>query len=144
MDDMCINSCAAFTGLFADLESCPRCKKPHYDPDKLEKSRGEIKVPRKKFTTFPVGPQIQARWEHPETAKKMLYWQTRFLPRSFDRVPRNPQEKISSGYNLGLGVSDLCVCPGAWAFLWTATRTILSALLQTRARHSAHLSTKHI
>ena len=37
----------------------------------------KVKVPRKRFTTFPVGPQIQARWKHPETAKKMFYRQTR-------------------------------------------------------------------
>jgi len=74
-DDMCIKSCVAFTGPFADLESCPRCQAPRYDPGELEKSRGEKKVPRKQFTTFPVGPQIQARWKHPDTAKKMLYRQ---------------------------------------------------------------------
>ena len=72
-DDMCINSCIAFTGPFADLESCLRCEEPRYDPDKLEKSGGKTKVPRKRFTTFPVGPQIQAHWKHPETAKKMFY-----------------------------------------------------------------------
>jgi hypothetical protein len=74
--DMCIKSCAAFTGPFADLESCPLCRQPRYDPDKLEKSGGELKVPRKMFTTFPTGPQIQARWKHPETAEKMRYRQT--------------------------------------------------------------------
>ena len=76
-DDMCIDSCVAFTGPFADLESCPRCETSRYDPDKLEKSGGKTKVPRKRFTTFPVGPQIQARWKHPETAKKMFYRQAR-------------------------------------------------------------------
>lgn len=68
---MCIESCAAFTGPFADLEACPLCNAPRYDPDKLDKT------PQKEFTTFPVGPQIQARWQHPETAKKMLYRQAR-------------------------------------------------------------------
>ena len=68
---MCIESCAAFTGPFADLEACPLCNAPRYDPDKLDKT------PQKEFTTFPVSPQIQARWQHPETAKKMLYRQAR-------------------------------------------------------------------
>ena len=76
-DDMCIDTCAAFTGPFADLESCPRCGQPRYDPDKLEKSGGKIKVPRRKFAMFPVGLQIQAHWKYPEMAKKMLYQQTR-------------------------------------------------------------------
>ncbi|KAF9644579.1 hypothetical protein BDM02DRAFT_3078792, partial [Thelephora ganbajun] len=73
--DMCIWSCVGFTGPFAGLESCPRCQMPHYDPDKLEKSGGKVKVPQKRFTTFPVDPQIQAHWKHPETAEKMLYRQ---------------------------------------------------------------------
>ena len=61
----------------ANLESCPLCQGPRYDPEKLEKSGGKIKAPRKVFTTFPAGPQIQARWKSPETAEKMLYRQTR-------------------------------------------------------------------
>jgi hypothetical protein len=70
-NDMCVTSCAAFTGPFADLEFCPICEAPRYDPDKLEK------VPLNQFTTFLPGPQIQARWKHPETAQKMLYRRTR-------------------------------------------------------------------
>ncbi|KAF9642956.1 hypothetical protein BDM02DRAFT_3068228, partial [Thelephora ganbajun] len=58
--DMCIWSCVGFTGPFAGLESCPHCQMPRYDPDKLEKSGGKVKVPQKQFMTFPVGPQIQA------------------------------------------------------------------------------------
>ena len=72
--DMCVDSCAAFTGPFAELESCPLCHAPRYDPDKLEKTGA--KVAQKVFTTFPAGPQIQARWKHPESAKKMLYRRT--------------------------------------------------------------------
>ena len=76
-DDMCVESCVAFTGPFAKLESCPLCRAPRYDPVKLEKSGGEIKIPQKEFTTFLAGPQIQARWKHPDTAEKMLYRQMR-------------------------------------------------------------------
>jgi hypothetical protein len=78
-NDMCVKSCAAFTGPFADLEFCPICEAPRYDPDKLEKSEGEVKVPQNQFTTFLPGPQIQARWKHPETAQKMLYRRTRSI-----------------------------------------------------------------
>ena len=73
--DMCIDSCAAFTGPFAHLEDCPRCHKPRYDEEELRRSDGKKKVPRKVFTTFPIGPQLQARWSSPETARQMLYRQ---------------------------------------------------------------------
>lgn len=76
-DDMCIDSCAAFTGPFADLQACPRCGKPRYDPARLEASGGKIKIPQRQFSTFPAGPQIQARWKNPEMAEKMLYRQRR-------------------------------------------------------------------
>ena len=75
--DTCARSCAAFTGAFAELESRPLCEAPRYDPDKLEKSGGDLKVPQKEFTTFLAGLQIQGCWKHPDTAKKALYRQTR-------------------------------------------------------------------
>jgi len=71
--DMCVDSCAGFTGPYASLEECPRCQKPRYDPEKLEKSNGRTKVPRKSFTTFPIGPQLQSRWKSPGMAQKMHY-----------------------------------------------------------------------
>jgi len=52
---------------------CPDCGQPRYDQKKLEESDGLLKVPRKVFTTFPVGPQIQARRKSPEMAEKMSY-----------------------------------------------------------------------
>jgi hypothetical protein len=57
-DYMCADSCVGFTGLFAQPGECPRCPKPRYDPDKLEKSNGKPKVPQKSFATFPVGPRL--------------------------------------------------------------------------------------
>ena len=72
-DDMCIDSCVGFTGPYKDLEECPRCHKPRYDPDKLAKSNGKTKIPQKSFTTFPVGPQLQAHWRSPRSAEKMHY-----------------------------------------------------------------------
>ncbi|KAF8058210.1 hypothetical protein FPV67DRAFT_1428814, partial [Lyophyllum atratum] len=57
MDDMCINSCHAFTGPYSDLEACSICNAPRYDPDQFEK-HGK-KVPRQQACTFPLGPQIQ-------------------------------------------------------------------------------------
>ena len=70
---MCVDSCVGFTGPFADLEDCPRCHQPRYDQGELRKSDGKKKVPRKTFTTFALGPQLQSRWKSPEMAQKMFY-----------------------------------------------------------------------
>jgi len=70
---MCFNSCIGFTGPFAVLETCPECGQPRYDQQELDESDGERKVPRKVFTTFPVGPQLQACWKYSQTAKSMFY-----------------------------------------------------------------------
>ena len=51
--DMCINSCTAFTGPYAELDSCPYCGTSHLD----DKSK-----PRQVFHTIPLGPQLQALW----------------------------------------------------------------------------------
>jgi hypothetical protein len=71
--DMCVDSCVGFTGPYERLEKCPKCDKPRYDPVKFAKSKGKKKVPLKSFTTFPVGPQLQARWKSPGMAQKMRY-----------------------------------------------------------------------
>ena len=70
---MCFNSCIGFTGPFAALEVCPSCGERRYDQQALEESDGKRKVPRKVFTTFPVGPQLQARWKYSQTAESMFY-----------------------------------------------------------------------
>jgi hypothetical protein len=33
VDDMCVNSCMAYVGPWADLQTCPECSEPRYDPD---------------------------------------------------------------------------------------------------------------
>ncbi len=58
VDDMCINSCMAFVGPWADLQQCPECSAPRYNSDKLAKS-GK-KVPQQQVCTIPLGPQLQA------------------------------------------------------------------------------------
>ncbi|CDO78241.1 hypothetical protein BN946_scf184571.g4 [Trametes cinnabarina] len=65
---MCVNSCIAYTGPFADLRECPHCQEPRYDSASLD--RGSP-VPRRTFHTFPVGPQIQAMWLSSENARLM-------------------------------------------------------------------------
>ena len=70
---MCVKSCVGFTGPYTNLDACPRCGEPRYNQKDLEDSGGERKVPRNVFTTFPVGPQLQARWNNPQTARDMCY-----------------------------------------------------------------------
>ena len=41
-DDMCINGCHAFTGPFADLQSCHACLEPRYDPEKFASSGKKV------------------------------------------------------------------------------------------------------
>ena len=73
---MCVGGCIGFTGPFSTLDSCPECGEPRYDQKKLEATEGILKIPRKVFTTFPVGPQLQARWKDSRMAEKMSYrWQ---------------------------------------------------------------------
>ena len=70
-DDMCINSCHAFMGPFAELDACYYCLQPRYDPTILE-TTGK-KVPRKQACTFPLGPQVQAPRRSSEGSIAMSY-----------------------------------------------------------------------
>jgi hypothetical protein len=74
--DMCRNTCLAYTGLFSDLEACPKCQEPRYDPRILESSNGRKKIPQQEFTTIPLGPQLQALWRSPGGATAMLHRDT--------------------------------------------------------------------
>ncbi|KAH9846252.1 hypothetical protein C2E23DRAFT_702751, partial [Lenzites betulinus] len=57
-EDMCINSCIAYTGPFAERNTCPYCSEPRYD--EVQTTRARTNIPRRTFHTFPLGPQIQA------------------------------------------------------------------------------------
>ena len=74
-DDMCVNSCMAFTGPYKHLDTCTECSEPRYDQAIFRSSDGKIKKPRQSVTTIPVGPQIQALWSHRLSAEKMSYRQ---------------------------------------------------------------------
>ncbi|KIJ11420.1 hypothetical protein PAXINDRAFT_25521, partial [Paxillus involutus ATCC 200175] len=52
LHDMCLDSCAAFTGPFGDLDNCPSCGKSHWDKVKPQQSNGPHKVPIRKFPTI--------------------------------------------------------------------------------------------
>ncbi|KAI9430938.1 hypothetical protein H4582DRAFT_1823289, partial [Lactarius indigo] len=71
--DMCINSCIAFTGPFSELESCPMCSEVRYDQFRLEASSGTEKIPWQEFHTIPIGPQLQALYRDPESARRAHY-----------------------------------------------------------------------
>uniref|UniRef100_D8PTF2 Uncharacterized protein n=1 Tax=Schizophyllum commune (strain H4-8 / FGSC 9210) TaxID=578458 RepID=D8PTF2_SCHCM len=71
--DMCHNSCVAYTGPYAILETCPECGASRYDPIRLAASHGRVKVPQQTFSTMPVGPQLQALYRHPDAARAMAY-----------------------------------------------------------------------
>ena len=74
-NDLCINSCMAFTGPYKDLDTCLECSQPRYDPALLQSSNGTIKEPRQSVTTIPIGPQIQVLWSHWLSVEKMSYRQ---------------------------------------------------------------------
>ncbi|THV03798.1 hypothetical protein K435DRAFT_596543, partial [Dendrothele bispora CBS 962.96] len=69
-EDMCINSCHAFTGPYADLDSCGVCNESRWNTTQLAKGK---RIPRQQFTSFPLGPQLQALWRSTEGAEAMRY-----------------------------------------------------------------------
>lgn len=70
-DKMCINSCVAFTGPYSDLEACPVCAEPSYDP--LEFAESGKKIARKEACTFLLGPQLQALRRGKEGSEALGY-----------------------------------------------------------------------
>ncbi|KIJ95896.1 hypothetical protein K443DRAFT_134296 [Laccaria amethystina LaAM-08-1] len=58
LDNMCINSCHAFTGPFEDLDACTICSEPRYSY--VSSGRSQKRAPWKQMISFPIGPQIQA------------------------------------------------------------------------------------
>ncbi|KIJ57877.1 hypothetical protein HYDPIDRAFT_103669 [Hydnomerulius pinastri MD-312] len=84
---MCEDSCVGFTGLFADYDNCPTCGKSRWKDTMLQDSGGRKKVPIKQFTTIPVGPQLQARYRNPESARDMGYLREK-IQRILDEIRR--------------------------------------------------------
>lgn len=73
-NDMCPGTCIAYTGPFADLDRCSseECQQPRFETKVTSQGRQE-EVPRKKFMTIPIGPQMQAAFRHPDSAYNMSY-----------------------------------------------------------------------
>ncbi|KAG6914757.1 hypothetical protein DXG01_015507 [Tephrocybe rancida] len=66
-EDMCIDSCVAFTGPYHDAVTCPTCGQDPLD--------SKTKKPRQQFNTIPSGPQLQALKRHLLSAIAMKYRQ---------------------------------------------------------------------
>ncbi|KIK15155.1 hypothetical protein PISMIDRAFT_16720 [Pisolithus microcarpus 441] len=71
--DMCPNSCVAFTGPYANCDQCPLCTASHWNEEVLRGTSGRSKVPAKRFTMIPLGPQLQALYRDPDLAHQMRY-----------------------------------------------------------------------
>ena len=71
--NMCINTCITYTGPFSNMETCPYCSTPHYDPAVLEQSASKTKITQREFHTMPLGPQLQAIYCSWESAEQMHY-----------------------------------------------------------------------
>jgi hypothetical protein len=70
-DDMCINSCHAFTGPFAKLQTCHICGEARYDVTQSALTGKD--VPRQQFCTILLGPQLQALRRSYSGATDMRY-----------------------------------------------------------------------
>lgn len=71
--DMCPSSCVAFTGPFEHLDRCPMCNASRWDEGKLLATGGRVKQAIRKAVTIPLGPQLQARYRNPDSARDMQY-----------------------------------------------------------------------
>lgn len=71
--DMCPNSCIAYTGPYKSLESCPECSVSRWDVIKLKESKGKTKSPSQVFHTIPIGPVIQALHRSVEGSTALQY-----------------------------------------------------------------------
>ncbi|KAG6852239.1 hypothetical protein C0991_001710 [Blastosporella zonata] len=66
VNDMCRNSCLAYTGPLRERESCHRCGEPRHDP--------VTGKPQLELLTIPIGFSIQALKRHVTTAEQMEYF----------------------------------------------------------------------
>lgn len=92
-NDMCANTCIAYTGPYADKEMCPHCGTLRYNPKKLAETDGAVKIPQRQFYTIPLGPQLQSIWRDPKGAKAMCHRLTK-------------TEKILQALNEGVGKQE--------------------------------------
>jgi len=75
--DMCRNTCIAYTGPFAHLDTCPTCGTSRWKEERLQGTHGRSKIPAQTFTTIPIGPQLQALYRNKDSAIDMDYLRQR-------------------------------------------------------------------
>lgn len=66
----CIKSCIAYTGDYADEESCPYCNEPRYKPHPTVPAR---RIPRMRFQYIPIIPRLRNLFRDPVMARKLRY-----------------------------------------------------------------------
>lgn len=73
--DVCRNSCIAYTGQYANLQSCPFLKKKGVicGLDRYRPSSSLKKVAYVQMLVIPIIPRIQAMYANPEAARMMLH-----------------------------------------------------------------------
>jgi hypothetical protein len=82
----CPNSCAAYTGTYADLDACPskKCGLSRYDP--------ATKKPRKRWPYYPISPRLIRQFSGVDAEKLTRY------RASFDAQPDTaPLKDVFSG-----------------------------------------------
>lgn len=106
LDDMCINSCAAFVGPLADLTECPECGEPRYKVTKSGK-----KVSRQQVCTIPLGPQLQALRQSPEGAAALRYRDNKLreILRAYNSTP--PMDRVYDDLFCGGDLRNLATNP---------------------------------
>ena len=104
--DMCPNSCMAYTGPLADHTTCLYCNAARYKltPDEVTPSdeAGHASVPVQQFFSVPIGPQLQALWQHPKSANLMKYCTLRTLQVQ-EEINVNPNGQTQSYDNIFCG-----------------------------------------
>ena len=68
--DMCVDSCAAFTGPFRDLDKCPLCSEPRYQYTNGPRPK---RIARRQYQTIPLGFVLQAFYRSPQNAERMKH-----------------------------------------------------------------------
>jgi hypothetical protein len=70
MDDMCRDSCTAFTGPFEKLDKCPYCFKARYTDTVHPDGTRDAFL---QATTIPIGPILQGIYRSPDRSKRAAY-----------------------------------------------------------------------
>ncbi|RDX40597.1 hypothetical protein OH76DRAFT_1459464 [Lentinus brumalis] len=113
-DDMCVNSCLAYTGPFQDLQECPYCQEPRYKPlgDDEDDDPSKPRVPRERVTTFLPGPVIQGFWRSADTADEMMYlWHA-----AQDLIAKTPEGTAPKSYTDAFRKGDIGPCDTLLSF----------------------------